>query len=834
MAVTYDAVGPSSTGQGQLSTTTISWSHTCSGSNRLLTVGVGVGFGTSDNTLAVTYNGVAMTSAGRVMSNGQNDGFVELFYLVAPATGANTVQVTCSASKDLTGGSTSFNGVDQTTPISNTTTNYGSSAAPTITIASNYGDMVVDALCNGSNINSSDQEMVWRRNLATTSAAGNSAQSYAIGRASVTTTYSVSSDWWGIIAVNLNAAPVANKPRAIATYSAGFTTITSPKTVSVTTQAGDIVVVYGGGEYEGVLLGTPSGNGITFTLQQSIVAGNFATAYMWTGTDTVGGTNWTLSVAAPGSSVWGFGAIVFRNAVVGASAKANAESTVSLDVTTTSDYSAVVVFNTDWNANDGSTRVWRTVNGVTPTAANLMEAAYGYVNGAYTAYAAFYPDSGTTGTKTVGLTDPGGQKFSLIGLEIAAASIYVPTTAPIAWFNLSGGPSLRVTAASSANLVNSLGVTIPASTQVGDLLILIVGQASNSATLFNAVSGWTKQGEQRAGGAAFTIAIYTRLAQSGDAGTTVTSTSVNVENYTAQIRVYSGVNQTVPLDATVVFGQADPAVASASAPAITVASPNTRIVTVYGVPTTAGVTQTDADWTGAYGFGNEVSSSSTSGSTNNASVVAYDRGGFSAGSQGPFTATNTDTRRWATATIAIRADTPLISDTFSSVTYGSWWANQPGSISGGRLQFTTLSSYAHNITSAQSYNFVGRSVTVQTPVVPTAVSGEAWMEVITDGSGNGVMIGKANDSMAMRIVNAGVYDDTYVLYNAMGHLWWRITYDGTTLRWQTSPEGTTWTTLRSATSGFPSLTSVTIELSAGHYNAAEPDEPVAFDNFTLA
>ena len=42
------------------------------------------------------YAGVLMTSAGKIHSNNQTAGFVELFYLKIPAAGANTVAVTVS------------------------------------------------------------------------------------------------------------------------------------------------------------------------------------------------------------------------------------------------------------------------------------------------------------------------------------------------------------------------------------------------------------------------------------------------------------------------------------------------------------------------------------------------------------------------------------------------------------------------------------------------------------------------------------------------------------------------------------------------------------------
>lgn len=210
MAVTFDAVGPSSAGTS-INSTTLSWSHTCSGTERLLTVGVAVSGGITTNSITATYNSVSMTSAGRVFSNNQNDGWVELFYLVAPATGSNTVLVTCDVTRTLIGGSVSFNGVDQSTPVDTAVTGFDDGTpAPSLTVSSATGDMVVDAVCTGTGVTSSSQTNRWLKNVEAITAAGNAAQSTADGAASVNMAYTISTDWWGMIAMNINQAVAAS------------------------------------------------------------------------------------------------------------------------------------------------------------------------------------------------------------------------------------------------------------------------------------------------------------------------------------------------------------------------------------------------------------------------------------------------------------------------------------------------------------------------------------------------------------------------------------------------------------------------------------------------
>lgn len=216
------------------------------------------------------------------------------------------------------------------------------------------------------------------------------------------------------------------------------------------------------------------------------------------------------------------------------------------------------------------------------------------------------------------------------------------------------GIALRTSANNTVNTpTTSLGVTIPGSTQVGDLMILAVAVTNNNTTVFNAISGWTKQGEQRAGTAGHTMGIFTRLAQGGDASSTVTSTSTVSGNYTGHLRVYSGVHQTTPIDATTVFTQLDANATSASAPAITVATASAMLVTFYSLPTTANTTMNAADFTDPSGFSNEIVTCSTS-TTNNAALATYNMLTPGTGSQGPFSITGTQARRWALATMALR------------------------------------------------------------------------------------------------------------------------------------------------------------------------------------
>src|SRR3990167_11248949 len=136
-----------STAKGTASSLT--FSHTCTGSNLYLKVTVGVNFTDSDVT-GVTYNGVALTLL-RALENTMRD---EYWYLIAPATGAHDIVVSfAGASREKVCNAESYTGVHQTTPhrdqgggvyyVSAT----GDSTTPSVAVTSAAGELVVYAAC---------------------------------------------------------------------------------------------------------------------------------------------------------------------------------------------------------------------------------------------------------------------------------------------------------------------------------------------------------------------------------------------------------------------------------------------------------------------------------------------------------------------------------------------------------------------------------------------------------------------------------------------------------------------------------------------------------------
>lgn len=204
MAIAFDAQSSAQTAFG----VTVSWSHTCTGSDRLLTVFVGTN-GTAPAHTSVTYNSVALTKIADA-TTGSIRG--SLWQLIAPATGENTVAVTVDGSEEDTvmAGAISFTGVHQTVPSGTPNTATGNGTGPTVDIASAVGEIVVDGCFHGGGNTalSSGQTIRWGEEVG--GGADVAAGSTADGAASVTMSYTAgASDDWVIGGVSIKPAGAA-------------------------------------------------------------------------------------------------------------------------------------------------------------------------------------------------------------------------------------------------------------------------------------------------------------------------------------------------------------------------------------------------------------------------------------------------------------------------------------------------------------------------------------------------------------------------------------------------------------------------------------------------
>jgi hypothetical protein len=132
-----DAVTTASTGE------TIIFSHTTSGSDRLMLVGVSFRNDQSETVSSITYNGDALSSVGSVAQG--TSARVEIWSLVAPDTGTHDIVVTFSTvlKRNALVGATTYSGVHQTTPLGTFVFDANTSAGPATIDASSATDELV-------------------------------------------------------------------------------------------------------------------------------------------------------------------------------------------------------------------------------------------------------------------------------------------------------------------------------------------------------------------------------------------------------------------------------------------------------------------------------------------------------------------------------------------------------------------------------------------------------------------------------------------------------------------------------------------------------------------
>jgi len=118
----WGAVAVDTTSTGTVSSNSVvTWSHTVSGANTLLICSAHISSGGAVS--AFTFNSVALTAKATRASSASNY-LVEMWFLIAPASGTHTVSLTLASGADnLVGGCTSFTGADQTTPLGSASTN---------------------------------------------------------------------------------------------------------------------------------------------------------------------------------------------------------------------------------------------------------------------------------------------------------------------------------------------------------------------------------------------------------------------------------------------------------------------------------------------------------------------------------------------------------------------------------------------------------------------------------------------------------------------------------------------------------------------------------------
>jgi hypothetical protein len=167
--------------------------------------------------------------------------------------------------------------------------------------------------------------------------------------------------------------------------------------------------------------------------------------------------------------------------------------------------------------------------------------------------------------------------FVLVPLSVIALATATQASSATGTI-VSRGPAASATFASDST--TSLRLSVPAGTQVGDVLVASLGFGKNPATAqptLTAPAGWAlvRRTDQATVGA---VAVYTHVFASGETGYTWT-TNVTVGG-AAFLAAFGGVDTTSPIDISA--GQATPSKGKlVSAPSVTTSAANATLVSSY-------------------------------------------------------------------------------------------------------------------------------------------------------------------------------------------------------------------------------------------------------------
>jgi hypothetical protein len=254
---------------------------------------------------------------------------------------------------------------------------------------------------------------------------------------------------------------MAVPPTLVQHVQTSWTSTASPKSLTVTVQVGDLIVVAAGAAGSGNNFGI-SGGAMIWQLRTSSYVSSRADMALWTVQAPNSGT-FTITVSDTSSQSWGASATVWRNhGGIGNYGKATGDDNAQANFTLSSDDSAAVVYIMDYNAIDGSGRQWWSVAGTAAT-----EIVYGRSSVAYTWYGAYYADTNAAASRLVGLDEPDNNlKWTMAVLEIKGtatgigAQTATPATVPSTL--VIGEPSV------SYGVATSIPTTVPSTLKIGN------------------------------------------------------------------------------------------------------------------------------------------------------------------------------------------------------------------------------------------------------------------------------------------------------------------------------------------------------------------------------
>lgn len=203
MAIAFDA---SSAVENLSSGTTATLSHTTSGSNRILIVAAHQFTVAASSVTGITYNGVAMTKIGSTQTIQAGNAYMSLWYLIAPATGANNIVVTKGNGDLVSIAAASYTGAKQSGQPEVTGTATGSGTAPSNAITPSTNNAMLLMAVGGDGVGGlATGATNWTKRVENYTKGSIGEKSVATP-SSTTQTVTFSSQNWGVIQISLAEA----------------------------------------------------------------------------------------------------------------------------------------------------------------------------------------------------------------------------------------------------------------------------------------------------------------------------------------------------------------------------------------------------------------------------------------------------------------------------------------------------------------------------------------------------------------------------------------------------------------------------------------------------
>lgn len=181
-----------------------------------------------------------------------------------------------------------------------------------------------------------------------------------------------------------------------------------------------------------------------------------------------------------------------------------------------------------------------------------------------------------------------------------------------------------------------------------------------------------------------------------------------------------------------------------------------------------------------------------------------------------------------------------LQDSFTTDTLAANWPSSYGgtAVTGGKLVVPCATGYAGGQTAA-TYAVNGSQVVAEVVVAARgAATVEAFTEMLVLSTVAGTDLGLHYNavggqlSMILRVGYADA-DQLEVTYDPVAHRWWRIRVLSGQVFWDTSPDGRTWQTYRSATAPAWVLTGTTLSINLGSRRNDGTNDSSSFDNFNV-